>query len=192
LNAYFLDPDAYETEYVESRIRGISGELAEDEFTQRVKAGAEVTGMLDDPNPVIVSLPLTQMDDHWKPSYLESVLKCLGNDDGDTRWQATELLKNHADRTFDEKLNALLKDGDLRKRGLAAYLAVDRWKTRSFAIIKSMLLEESQLLRFDAVSALMLEGGREGRKIALEHAAREQNATLKKLIESPKLNDTEP
>ncbi len=51
-------------------------------------------------------------------------------------------------------------------------------------MIRIMLIQESQLLRFDAISALILEGGEEGRKIALDHAAREQNQTLKKMVQA--------
>jgi hypothetical protein len=108
----------------------------------------------------------------------------MGHNNETVRWQATEVLKNNADKSFDQRLTALLKDDDLRRRGLAAYLAVFRWKAASFGVMKGMLSENSQLLRFDALSALMLEGGEEGRQIVLAHAARESNPTLKKLIQS--------
>jgi hypothetical protein len=91
------------------------------------------------------------------------------------------------------KLRALLTDGDLRKRGLAAYLAVHLWKNESFPVVKGMLVDEAQLVRFDALSALILEGGADGRRIAYEHAANETNPTLKKMIESSrKEKDNEP
>jgi hypothetical protein len=78
-----------------------------------------------------------------------------------------------------------LKDDNPRKRGLAAYIAVYRWKGDSFEILKSLLTDESQLVRFDAVSALIMEGGPAGRKVALAHAAHEPNPTLKKIILAP-------
>ena len=43
---------------------------------------------------------------------------------------------------------------------------------------------------FDALSALVMEGGPEGRKLALEHATRETNPRLKQLIE--KLRQPQP
>jgi hypothetical protein len=123
------------------------------------------------------------MSEKWKAAYLPAVLKCLDHDDGGVRWVATEAIKQNADSTFDAKLKALLANSDLRKRGLAAYLAVHRWKKESFPLIKAMLTHESELVRFDAVSALILEGGEEGRKIAFDHAATERNPSLRKLIE---------
>jgi hypothetical protein len=77
-----------------------------------------------------------------------------------------------------------LQDDDLRKRALAAYIAVYRWKHDSFTFMETLLTDESQLVRFDAISALLIEGGFAGQKVALAHAARERNATLKKLIET--------
>ena len=192
LNAYFLDPHTYETEFVESRIRNIASQLAEAEIEKQIKAGIPLEKLLDDANPAVVGLVLEKMAESWKPSYLEPVLRCLDNDDDGLRWDATEAIKKNVDRTFDAKLRELVNDKDLRKRGLAAYLAVHLWQKESFGILKNMLREESQLLRFDAISALMLEGGAEGQRIAFEHAAHEPNPTLKKLIESSRQKNHEP
>jgi tetratricopeptide (TPR) repeat protein len=193
LNAYFLNPHAYETEYVESRIRNLSGELAKAEIEEQTRNGTPLEKLLGDPNPAIVEIALDQMAANWKASYLETTLKCLEHDDGGVRWVATEAIKKNADRTFDPKLKALLTDSDLRKRGLAAYLAVHMWKRESFPLIKKMLTDESELLRFDAVSALILEGGEEGRRIAFDHAASERNPRLRQLIELAKQQQkTEP
>ena len=192
LNAYFLNPHTYETEFVESRIRNISAELAEAEIEKQIKGGTPLEKLLADSNPMVVELALVRMAERWKGSYMEPMLKCLEHDDEGVRWAAGEVIKKIADRTFDEKLKAFLIDNDLRKRGMAAYLAVHLWKQGSFEIIKAMLKEPSQLLRFDAISALMLEGGEEGRKIAVDHAASEPNPTLKKLIESAKQKTQSP
>jgi hypothetical protein len=100
------------------------------------------------------------------------------------RWYAMQILKEKVDRSFDETLKALLNDKDLRKRGLAAYIAVHLWKQESFGMMRAMLKEESQLLRFDAVSALIMEGGAEGRAIVVEHLPSEKHPNLKKLIET--------
>lgn len=183
LNAYFLDPHAYETEFVESRIHNFTVELAKPEVEKQTKAGTPLEQLLGDANPSIVEIALQQMSENWQASYLTAVLKCLDHDDGGVRWVAMEAIKKNVDRTFDAKLKALLTDSDFRKRGLAAYLAVHLWKKESFPLIKAMLTEASELLRFDAVSALILEGGEEGRRIAFAHAASERNPNLKQLIE---------
>ncbi|HSS18504.1 MAG TPA: hypothetical protein VLL54_00260 [Pyrinomonadaceae bacterium] len=79
-----------------------------------------------------------------------------------------------------------MKDEDLRKRGLAAYIAVYRWKNTGFDFLKPLLSDEAQLLRFDAVSALMIDGGPAGRRLAIAHAAVEPNPVLKKMLLKPK------
>ncbi|MCM3871804.1 MAG: hypothetical protein ND895_14070 [Pyrinomonadaceae bacterium] len=196
LNAYFLDPHAYETEFVESRIQKLNSHVAVTEFEKRTAAGTSLVSMLDDPNPVVVELALSKMAEKWRPDYVDQAVRIMGHDNETVRWQATEVLKKNADKSFDERLTALLKDDDLRKRGLAAYIAVFRWQEASFGVIRGMLSDSAQLLRFDALSALMIEGGEAGRQIVLAHATRESNPTLKRLIQSanapPKVKQASP
>jgi tetratricopeptide (TPR) repeat protein len=184
LNAYLLDPHAYETEFVESRIPKTNAVVAKANYEQQLKSGVPLTKIVEDPNPDVVYSALEQMSAKWEPAYLKILVNLMGHDDGGVRWYATQMINEKVDRSFDETLSALLKDQDLRKRGLAAYIAVHLWKQESFAIMRDMLKEESQILRFDAVSALFLEGGEEGRKIVLEHLSRESHPKLKKLIEA--------
>lgn len=184
LNAYLLDPHAYETEFVESRIPKTNAVVAKANYEQQLKSGVPLTKIVEDPNPDVVYSALEQMSAKWEPAYLKILVDLMGHDDGGVRWYATQMINEKVDRSFDETLSALLKDQDLRKRGLAAYIAVHLWKQESFAIMRDMLKEESQILRFDAVSALFLEGGEEGRKIVLEHLSRESHPKLKKLIEA--------
>lgn len=184
LNAYLLDPHAYETEYVESRIPKINALLAKADYEQQRKSGVPLTKILEDPNPGVVYLAVEEMSAKWDPAYLKLLLDLMGHDDGGIRSYATQIIKEKADRSFDETLRALLNDKDLRKRGLAAYIAVSLWKQESFGVMRRMLKEESQLLRFDAVSALIMQGGADGRAIVIEHLPREPDPTLRKMIES--------
>lgn len=186
LNAYFLNPHAYETEYVESRIRKIASALAWERVEEQTKANVPLANMLSDPDPFVVSLALEQMSGKWVPAYVGPVVQLMGRDDPGLRWEATQVLKTKVDKSFDAQLKDLLKDADPRKRGLAAYIAVYRWKDQSLGVIKSLLNEESELVRFDAVSALMIDGGPAGRQVALAHAAHEPNPTLKKLLTDAK------
>jgi tetratricopeptide (TPR) repeat protein len=184
LSAYLLDPDAYETEYVESRIPGIAGHLAAPRLQELLKQGVPLAQIAEDPDPALAHLALDEMEKNWRPDYLKALVEIMTHDDGGVRWRATELLKSKVDRSFDETLRALLQDKDLRRRGLAAYLAVHLWKQASFDLMRKMLQEDAQLLRFDAASALTLEGGPEGRQIAFEHRLREPHPRLKKLLET--------
>jgi len=184
LNAYLLDPHAYETEFVESRIPKINEVVAKADYEQQRKSGVPLTKIVEDPNPGVVYSALGEMSAKWDPTYLKISIDLLGHDDGGVRWYATQMIMKKVDRSFDETLKALLNDRDLRKRGLAAYIAVHLWKQESFGMMREMLKEESQLLRFDAVSALMMEGGAEGRAIVFEHLSRESNPRLRKMIAS--------
>ncbi|HYE15010.1 MAG TPA: tetratricopeptide repeat protein, partial [Pyrinomonadaceae bacterium] len=183
LNAYLLDPHAYETEFVESRIPKIHERLAAAAFRDQLKRGVPLTKLATDADPFVAGLALDEMSKRWSPAYTETLVADMAHDDGGVRWQAMELLKGKAGASFDATLRALLEDKDLRRRGLAAYLAVHRWKAASFDHLRRMLGDDTQLLRFDAVSALVMEGGPEGSRLVLEHAAREPNARLKSLIE---------
>ena len=189
LNAYFLNPHAYESEFVESRIRKISGLLALEKFAEQDRARVSLVDRLNDPNSFVVSFALEQMAKEWLPAYVDPVTKLMGHDDPGVRWQATQTLKLKVDSSFDGQLKALLRDDDLRKRGLAAYIAVYRWKNDSFEIMKGLLSHDAQLVRYDAISALMIDGGAAGRRVVLAHAPNEPNATLKKLIERPKTRE---
>jgi Flp pilus assembly protein TadD len=189
LNAYFLNPHAYETEFVESRIRKITGLLAMEKFAEQNRARVPLVDRLNDTNSFVVSFALEQMAKEWLPAYVDPVTKLMGHDDPGVRWNATQVLKLKVDSSFDGQLKALLKDDDLRKRGLAAYIAVYRWKNDSLEIMKGLLSHDAQLVRYDAISALMIDGGAVGRRVVLAHASNEPNATLKKLIESPKTRE---
>jgi tetratricopeptide (TPR) repeat protein len=186
LSAYLLDPHAYETEFVESRIHQLHNRLAEVNFLEQQKRGVPLSKSLEDPDPFVVIRAIHELDKPWKPEYFKTLVELMAHDDGSVRWEATELLKAKADDSFDPTLTALLQDRDLRRRGLAAYVAVHRWHERSFEHIRRMLSEDAQLLRFDAISALVIEGGPEGRRLALEHAAREQHPKLKSMLQTLK------
>lgn len=192
LSAYLLDPHAYETEYVESRIPKINERLAEASLQEQLKRGAPLTKIAEDKDSFVVIHAIEEMGKNWRPEYLKTLVELMTHDDGGVRWRATELIKTKADASFDATLASLLKDRDLRRRGLAAYVAVNRWKARAFDQMRAMLREDAQLLRFDAVSALVIEGGPEGRKVALEHAARETHPKLKQILDRLKEEDATP
>lgn len=183
LNAYFLNPHAYETEFVESRISKINYEMARVRFVQLIKSGTSLTKILNEPNPTVVFMALEQMTVKWQSAYLSSVLEIMSHDDEGVRWQATKAILENANRSFDEKLQELLSDNDLRKRGLAAYIAVYLWKQNSFEILRSMMREDAQLIRFDAISALLAEGGNEGLQLIIEHRQDETHPTLREMID---------
>jgi Tfp pilus assembly protein PilF len=192
LNAYFLSPHAYESEFVESRITHICFAQSKANFDSQTKAKKSLVDLLSDPDAGVVVMALAQMDREWRPGYVTPVTTLLGHESQQVRWGASELLKEKVDSSFDATLRALLKDSDLRKRGLAAYIAVHRWKNDSFEMMDQLLTEEAELLRFDALSALILEGGAAGRQHALAHAVREKHPKLRQLLENSRREKSTP
>lgn len=183
LNAYFLDPHAYESEFVESRIRSINYEAATFRYRLLNQRNTPLTEILQNTNPTVVVLALEQLANRWSPEYLEPLLKCMEHDDEQVRWLAAKTISKNIDMSFDATLQMLLQDSDLRKRGLAAYIAAHLWKQQSFPVLLRMLREQSQLLRFDALSALAIDGGAEGLRIMREHRRHESHPKLLQLID---------
>jgi tetratricopeptide (TPR) repeat protein len=182
-NAYFLDPHAYDTEHAEWRIRNIASADADIKFAELVKSGKSLTEISKDANPLIVMRAIEQMAKDWKKDYIKPLSDAMSNDDSIVRWVAFATLFKNADTSFDETLTALLNDTDLRKRGLAAYAVVERWKEKRFEILSKMLGDNAELIRFDALSALALQGGEPGVEILKKHQKVETNSKLKELID---------
>jgi hypothetical protein len=183
LTAYFLDPHAYEAEFVESRIRTINYDEATLRYRLLGRNDASLEEILKEPNPTVIVLALENLSDQWQPAYIKTLLGAMTHDDEEVRWLAAEAIRLHADRSFDETLKALLRDDDLRIRGLAAYISVHLWKQQSFEILRAMLRDQAQLLRFDAISALSREGGSEGRRILLARRRFETQPRLRRMID---------
>ena len=184
LNAYFLDPHAYESEFVESRIRTINYDEATLRYRQLARKGTSLEEILKDPNPTAIVLALEQISDEWQPAFVKPLLAGMAHDDELVRWLATDAILKHVDRSFDEDLKLLLRHDDLRIRGLAIYIAAHLWKQQSFDMLRRMLREDAQLLRFDAIAALAKEGGNEGRRILLAHRRVETHPALRQWIDA--------
>jgi Tfp pilus assembly protein PilF len=184
LNAYFLDPHFYDSEHAEHRIWTISREMGQKRYEGLKKGDTKLEVILGDENPLVVGLAIDEMEKRWDARYIQPLLKALGHDDDYVRAKALRQLIANAGQSFENDLKALLQDGDLRKRGMAGYLAVKLWGARGIAAVKPWLNEEAQLLRFDAVSSLFQYGGEDGRKIALDHIKHEKHPLFKEWLEA--------
>lgn len=186
LNAYFLDPEFYETEFAESRVRTINWELADEALANLIKnfpSGLEAA--LKDRNPVVVSRALDLFSKSpWQPKLLSIVLDLMGHDDTSVRWSATQLLKAKASAAIQPKLQELLTSSDLRKSGLAAYLAVPILGLASFPAMQKFLESDCELLRYDAVSALILAGDEKSLELLSEHKSRESHPRILEILTS--------
>jgi tetratricopeptide (TPR) repeat protein len=65
LNAYFLNPHAYETEFVESRIRTINFDEASLRYRLLMQQGASLEEILKHPNPTVIVLALEYVSSAW-------------------------------------------------------------------------------------------------------------------------------
>jgi len=179
LNAYFLDPEFYETEFAEDRIRRIAPAVAQ--------ALMEKSGSQDFPPellPAAEKVVLRHAEAHWGAGDEEKLLKIMGSEDEVNRATAMMLLGEHPSPGLKEQATQLLNDPDPRKRGMAAYLAVKWGNENAFALMKKWLEDPAELVRFDAISALLQNGGSQGRKLASEYArsGKETNPQLRSLL----------
>lgn len=182
LNVYFLDPRFFDGEHAEARVRRLELEVAGEELKGLLAAHRAAETLLGHRDPVVVGLAITAMSENWRAAYAPPLFATLGHDDPIVRASAMKALKTHADRSFDQDLKELLADRDPRKRGLAAHIAVHLWERDSFAAIKTLLSDPVELVRYEAFSALVLEGGAEGRELALAYREQESNPRLKRLL----------
>lgn len=180
--AYFLYPHAYETEYVESRIRAICLTDARQSFQAALKNGKSLVDLIRNPNPIIVGSAIEEMGKSWKPEYLDAMIEAMSNDDSMNRWGAFVTLNKYAGASLDRIVDSLLKDNDIRKRGLAAYALIERKGEDRFIVLKKLLSDPSELVRFDALSALALRGGEVGKQMLAAHQRIEKQPALKALI----------
>lgn len=183
LNTYFLDPHAHFDGFAEAKITSVNADLAEAKVNKLLTAGRRAEDLLSDPNPMVVVFAMAKVREKWSAASADQFVRLLRHDDVLVRWLAMLTLREKADPSLDPKLRTLLRHADLRVRGLAAYLAVSLWKQKSFPEMKLFLAHESQLIRFDTLSALVLYGGPEGLQIARSHKAKEPNETLRQMID---------
>jgi hypothetical protein len=67
---------------------------------------------------------------------------------------------------------------------MAGYIAAKRWNKRALPILEKRLNDPTVLIRFDATSALAMDGGSVGREIAQRYAqsGKESDSHLREMI----------
>lgn len=183
LNAYLLDPHAHYGGFAEANIAKLNVQLANERFESHLKAGKKAIELLADPNPLVVGRAADAIAKVWDGEKVEIFVRLMAHDDVLVRWFAMQTIVEKEGRAFAKRLAELLNDNDLRVRGLAAYMAVQLWKEKSFPEMKKMLVSDIQILKFDAISALVMYGGSKGKAIVRAHRKIEKNDYLKKLID---------
>lgn len=184
LNVYFLDPHFYDTAHAEGRIRKLNYNVAAAIVEKAEKNGEKTEALLKHENPVVVSLALSNLAKPWDAKNRKHFLDALGHDDPTIRMQAAGILMKNADNSLNKEIQAILAGNDLRKRRVGCYLAVNLWKEKGVEAVRPMLAEKSQLVRFDAISALWRDGGDKGKEAVRDHGKNEKHPWLIKMIRS--------
>jgi tetratricopeptide (TPR) repeat protein len=165
LNAYFIDPDFYDSEFAEGRIRSLGTALGPAHYKEERAAGKTAPDLLDSTDPYVVLLALQEAEKSWSPEVQTRVVALLQHDDDSIRYGAATLLGQKVDASFDDELHRLLQSPDLRVRGTAAYIAGDRWQEKVVPILTPWLDEKPDLILYDAVSVLLQSGGESGKTV---------------------------
>lgn len=171
LNAYFLDPHFYDTEYAESRVRGLAYRRGAARFAVALEDGKSAVELLQHEDPVVAGFALQEVSEHWTAGALPRLIALLAHDDDSLRYGSADVIALNVDAGFDEQLGALLQSPDLRVRSAAAYIAGARWKEKVVPIMISWLEHPVDLLRYDAVSVLFQSGGAAGEKAVRDCAS---------------------
>lgn len=185
LNTYFLDPHAHFDGFAEAKVANLNSEIAKQQVDEWIRAGKKLDDLTGEQNPTVVAFALAKLTEQWDESKSRIFLKMLRHDDVLVRWNSMLTLISKEGIKLDTKIiDDLLKDEDLRVRGLAAYIAVRIRSDRSFVDIKALLREPAQVVRFDAISALLMFGGTTGKQLVKEHRNRESVKSLRDLIDT--------
>lgn len=184
LNTYLLDPHAHYGGFAEANIPKLNIQLATARFDSLLRSGKAAKDLLTDANPVVVHHAAATIAKTWDTRSADIFIRLMAHDEVLVRWYAMEAIVENEGSAFTGRLAELLNHTDLRIRGLAAYMAVRLLKEGSVPEMKKMLNSNIQVLRFDALSALALYGGVEGKKIIQEHYKMEKSEYLRKLIQS--------
>ena len=178
LNAYFLDPEFYETEFVESRIRRIAPEVAQSIIKEgKAKESPELRRAVE-------TVMLKSAEQKWTAGSERTLLEIMGSDDEMNRATAMMVLADHPSPAVDEQVSRLLEDLDLRKRGMAGYLAVKWHGEKAFPLMRKWLENPAELVRFDAICALLQSGGSPGRMLVADYAnsGKEPNVQIREMM----------
>jgi tetratricopeptide (TPR) repeat protein len=183
LNAYFLDPEFYETEYAEDRIRKLAPEVALAIMKKAASNELSPPDLLPF-QPAVEKVLLRAAEHNWNADFATGALKILGSQDEVNRATAMNLLITHRDPQTEKQILQLLNEPAICKRGMAGYVAV-KWNPQyAIPIVKTWLNDPEELVRFDAISALLESGGSEGRKLVQDYSSsgKEQNAYLRDIL----------
>ncbi len=193
--AYFKDPECKTTVTVAQKIVELASRQAIALFeSARGFVIAEQTKpakhALSSLNPKLQILSLEWFADQDPKSNKEIFLKNLRNRDTTTRWRACEILiEEHL--LSESEVDTLAQSEHPFEKGLSLYIATTTKHPKANVYLKQAIQSEVQLLRFDAISALIQSADElksplfsETTTLIQEHLKSEKNPWLRTLIQS--------
>lgn len=181
LRTYFLDPHFTDSEPVAVRIREELGPKRGAQLCAKAKDAKELRAVLSLDSCWGTARALKNLGTEWQPELVPDVVRLLAHDSGDIRWAAMQLLRAKVDASFDPTLDQLLGDDDMRVRGMALHVAMARRGADAFPLAREFLASSCELLRYDAISALLNDGRGAAIEMVRIHGQTETCEALKKM-----------
>jgi len=171
IELYFQDPHYYDGEYAESRIKGITSKHKEAWWTACKQSGRPLKQLVaEEKNPRALDAAADQANEKWEASLVPVMLTMLDNDDPTVQTNALQLLCWHPeDLTEKETVRAMLKDDDLVKRAMAAFLVVNCLGPTEYPLLQENLDSGIKLVQLDAIQALASADNPKGREYLKAH-----------------------
>ena len=184
--AYFLDPDFYDTEYAEYRVRKLARDQAARWVRKRKADGWSLERMVEEGNAFQVLVAVT---DAWKrkvpedpkPGEVDLMARLLGHDAPMVQVMAVQAFLRWDGDLARKKVKELLKDKDPFRKSLALLPAIKHLGEEGLMAAGKRLRSKWDLFWYDALTGLAQLGGQEWRKILEEHMKGEKRPVVLEL-----------
>ena len=181
--AYFLDPDFYDTEYAEYRVRKLARAQAARWVRKKKADGWSLERMVEEGNAFQVLVAVT---DAWKrkvpedpkPGEVDLMARLLGHDAPMVQVMAVQAFLRWDGDLARKKVKELLKDKDPFRKSLALLPAIKHLGEEGLTAAGKRLRSKWDLFWYDALTGLAQLGGTEGRKILEEHMKEEKRPVV--------------
>ncbi|MFO0985241.1 MAG: HEAT repeat domain-containing protein [Planctomycetota bacterium] len=182
LKTYFLDPHFDDTGPINQRIVEELGPKHSLAVVTKARDAGDFRAAISFDAYWGTERVLQTMRREWQPEYVADAVRLLAHDSSDIRRTAMQLLCEKTDASFEPTLEQLLQHQDLRVRGMALYVALARHGADAFPTAREFLASDCPLLRFDAISALLMDGRGAAIEMVRVHGQTETYEALKKMI----------
>ncbi len=184
--AYFLDPDFYDTEYAEYRVRKLARDQAARWVRKKKADGWSLERMVEEGNAfqvveAVVDAWQGKVPEDPKPGEVDLMARLLGHDAPMVQVMAVQAFLRWDGELAREKVKVLLKDKDPFRKSLALLPAIKHLGKEGLTAAGKRLRSKWDLFWYDALTGLAQLGGPEGRKILEEHMKVEKRPAVLEL-----------